>query len=36
VDCIHDARNEGIASKDGDLEQIKKLQSWAQARPQAL
>ncbi|NQY91819.1 MAG: 4Fe-4S dicluster domain-containing protein [Deltaproteobacteria bacterium] len=36
VDCIHDARNEGIASKDGDLEQIKKLQSWAQAHPQAL
>ena len=36
VDCIHDARNEGLASKDGDLEQIKKLQSWAQDRPQAL
>ena len=36
VDCIHDARNEGIASKDGDLEQIKKLQSWAEAHPQAL
>ena len=33
VDCIHDARNEGIASKDGDLGRINTLQSWATPRP---
>ncbi len=32
VDCIHDARTEGIVEGSGGYTKIKELQSWAKAR----
>jgi formate hydrogenlyase subunit 6/NADH:ubiquinone oxidoreductase subunit I len=32
VDCIHDARAEGLVSGDGGYTRIKELQAWARER----
>ena len=32
VDCIHDARAEGIVEGSGGYTRIKELQAWARAR----
>jgi len=35
VDCIHDARQQGVVADAGGYRQIKELQAWAKARGQA-
>jgi hypothetical protein len=32
VDCIHDARQEGVVEGSGGYTKIKELQAWADAR----
>lgn len=33
VDCIHDARTEGVTAGSGGYLRIRELQAWAAARP---
>lgn len=36
VDCIHDARSEGVVEGEGGYAKIRELQAWAEARAGSL